>query len=92
MNQQTYQTQFRKVFFELKREPQTMLEVSVKTGVLRANICRYIRTLRKQNKVAATKIGKCSISKNEAHFYATNQAMFPAKTQMDMSEGGEYAI
>lgn len=88
MNLKTYKSQLRAVFQELRNEPQTMLQVSVKTGILRANICRYIRTLRKRKKVAVTKISKCPITKHKAQFFTTNKALFPSMSQTDLFEGG----
>ncbi len=73
----TYHPQLKKVSKELKREPQTMLEVSVKTGILRANICRHIRTLRDLKQVAVMKVGKCPISGYQAKFYTTDRNLFP---------------
>jgi len=89
MNETTYKTQLRKVFQELKKEPQTMLQVSVKTGILRANICRYIRTLRKHKQVAVTNVGKCPISKHKAQYFTTDKALFPTDPQTKMFEGAE---
>lgn len=70
-------TQFIKVFEELDNEPQTMLQVSVKTGILRANICRHIRSLKNINHVAVTKVAKCPISGYKANFYTTDRDLFP---------------
>jgi len=89
MNQKTYNSQLRKVYQELKKEPQTMLQVSVKTGILRANICRYIRTLRKRKQIAVTTVGKCPLSKHKAQFFTTDKALFPTDPQTAMFEGAE---
>lgn len=85
MDSKTYHNQLKKVFKELKKEPQTMLQVSVKTGILRANICRYIRTLRKRKQVAVTKVSKCKISKHKAQYFTTDKDLFPIENK----EGGK---
>jgi len=81
MDSKTYHSQLVKVYRELKKEPQTMLQVSVKTGILRANICRYIRTLRKRKQVAVTKVGKCKISKHKAQYFTTDKDLFPVENK-----------
>lgn len=89
MDKKTYHSQLIKVFKELKNEPQTMLQVSVKTGILRANICRYIRALRKRKQVAVTKIGKCPISKHKAQFLTTDKSLFPPENRNGKAEGAK---
>lgn len=79
MDSKTYHSQLIKVFKELKKEPQTMLQVSVSTGILRANICRYIRTLRKRKQVAVTKVDKCRLSKHKAQYFTTDKDLFPVE-------------
>lgn len=49
--------------------PKTMLQVSVETGILRANICRYVRQLEDENKISLLYKGICPISKHKAGFY-----------------------
>lgn len=92
MDSKTYHSQLIKVFKELKKEPQTMLQVSVSTGILRANICRYIRTLKKRKQVAVTKVGKCRISKHKAQFFTTDKSLFPPETKSGKVEGDRDAV
>lgn len=75
-----FQDQMSKVFAALLSQPKTMLMVSVETGILRANICRYIAKWRKQDRVQVQKKGICLISKHRAGFYTTNPELFNAKT------------
>ena len=49
-----------------------MLMVSNETGIYRANICRYIAELRRQERIELVKKGICPISKHRAGFYTTN--------------------
>lgn len=72
------QAQKERVFAALYRQPGTMLMVSVETGILRANICRYIAEWEKQSCISLIWKGICPISKHRAGFYTTNPELFPA--------------
>jgi hypothetical protein len=67
-----FSTQKAKVFAALYGQPKTMLMVSIETGILRANICRYVAELRKQNCIFLIQKTICPISKHRAGFYTTN--------------------
>jgi len=49
--------------------PKTMLQVSVETGILRANHCRYLARWKKDGLVILDHFGLCPISKHRAGFY-----------------------
>ncbi len=53
-------------------KPKTMLQVSQETGILRANLCRYIAKWKRTNRIALQGFGLCPISKHRAGFYTTN--------------------
>ncbi len=72
-----FQAQMQRVFAALYRQPKTMLMVAVETGILRANICRYVAELQKQNRISIVRKGFCPISKHRAGFYTTNPDLFP---------------
>lgn len=71
-----FQAQMKRVFAALYRQPKTMLMVSVETGILRANICRYVAEWEKQNCIRIVRKGICPISKHRAGFYITNLKTF----------------
>lgn len=52
--------------------PKTMLMVSIETGIMRANICRYIAEMRKEGIIEPIYKGICRISKHGATFHSTN--------------------
>ena len=56
--------------------PKTMLQVSLETGILRANICRYVSIFRKTERITLIKKGICSISKHRAGFYSTKVEVY----------------
>lgn len=72
-----FQAQIKRVFSALHKQPKTMLMLSVETGILRANICRYIAKLRKQNSIRIVQKSICPISKRRAGYYTTNPELFP---------------
>lgn len=67
-----FTTQYKQVRAAMSSAPKTMLQVSIETGILRANICRYVRDLKKYNAIRLTHFGLCPISKHRAGFYTTN--------------------
>ena len=46
-----FQAQMQRVFAALYRQPKTMLMVSIETGILRANLCRYVAEWEKENRI-----------------------------------------
>ena len=72
-----FQAQMERVFAALDRQPKTMLMVSIETGILRANICRYVAKWEKENRICIVRKGICPISKHRAGFYTTNPDLFP---------------
>ena len=73
-----FKAQMKKVFAAFECKPSTMLMVAFETGILRANICRYVAKWENQDKIQLVKIGICPISKHGAGFYTTNPELFPA--------------
>jgi hypothetical protein len=73
-----FQVQTKRVFKALYSQPKTMLMVSIETGILRANICRYVAKWKKRNCIKIARKGICPISKHRAGFYTTNPELFPA--------------
>lgn len=74
----TFQAQFSRTF-QAFFQPQTMKELSISTGIDRANICRYVRVMRKAGTIAIVKKKYCSITKHLAGVYTTNPALMPPK-------------
>ncbi len=76
-----FQTQFKETFEGFFKQPQTMKELSVLTGIDRANLCRYCRIMRKSGTIAVFKKAYCSITKHLANQYTTNPELFPNSLQ-----------
>jgi len=78
-------TQFEKVLRAFFEEPKTMKMVDVETKVMRENVCRYVRRLRKQSRIAIVKYGRCPITHdNHVGFYTTNPDLFPSDNQLTL--------
>ncbi len=73
-----FEAQMKRVFAALYGQPKTMLMVSFETGILRANICRYVAQWKKENRIYLVRKGICPISKHRAGFYTTNPELFQA--------------
>lgn len=65
----------------------TMKTIAVQLGVDRANICRYVATLRRSNRIQLIKKGVCPITKSSGvGFYTTNPEYFISSNQLNLFE------
>jgi hypothetical protein len=71
-----FEVQMKRVFEAFKRNPSTMLMVSIETGILRANICRYVAEWKKRGSISLFKQGFCKVSKHRAGYYTTDTNLF----------------
>jgi hypothetical protein len=71
-----FEGQMKRVFAAFKRKPSTMLMVSIETGILRANICRYVAEWQKNNTIHLLQEGLCKVSKHRAGYYSTDKDLF----------------
>jgi hypothetical protein len=55
------------------KSPATMLMIAHQTGIERANICRYIATMKRRNEINLIGFGLCHISGFKAGFYSTSK-------------------
>lgn len=69
----TQEQQFQKWF---NRGIFTMKQVSVKTDIDRANICRFIGKMKRSNSIYLVRRGICPITKDIAGFYTTNYNLY----------------
>ena len=68
--------QYQIVYQSFKERPKTMLQVSLETGILRANICRYVAKMRKHNNIRVIRYGYCPCTHYRAGFLSTDQVLF----------------
>jgi hypothetical protein len=85
-----FDTQYQTVYQSLKERPKTMLEVSLETGILRANICRYIAEMEEKGQIQLIRKGYCPYTRFTAGFYSTDEALFskPNIQQLNLFEYG----
>lgn len=79
-----FKSQFKIVFDEFLRSPSTMKEVSVRTGIDRANICRYCAIMRKAEIVQVHKKDYCDITHYIANRYTTDPQLFKSAIQLKL--------
>ena len=68
--------QYKTVYQSLREHPKTMLSVSIETGILRANICRYIAEMLDKGQAQVVRKGLCPYTRFLAGFYSTDPALF----------------
>ena len=69
----TYSDQFSKTQIAFFVKPSTMMEVARQIGCDRANVCWYLRDLRKAGRVWITRIGMCPVTRHRrVQFWTTN--------------------
>jgi hypothetical protein len=76
-------SQYQIVYQSFKERPKTMLQVSIETGILRANICRYIADMEEKEHIQVIRKGYCPYTHCRAGFYSTDEALF---TKPDVSQ------
>lgn len=81
----SFLTQQQIAFKAFLESPKTTLMVSVETGILRANLCRYISEWRKSNLIQSVKWDLCKISKHTASYLTTNPDLFPNTNQLKLN-------
>jgi len=68
-----FESQKRKVLKAFKVKPCTMLMVALETGILRANICRFVREFEKRGLLVKLYTGTCPITKHPSvGFYSSD--------------------
>jgi hypothetical protein len=75
--------QIRQVLDELKKEPATSMMLSVQTGILRANLTRYLAKLERQHKIVVTTEKPCKITGHKAKYYSAKPAHLPKEITGD---------
>jgi len=69
-------SQYKTVYHSFMEHPKTMLMVSIETGILRANICRYVATMEEKGQIQVIRKGYCPYTHFMAGFYSTDETLF----------------
>ena len=85
-----FRTQYQIVYQSFHGTPKTMLQTSIETGILRANICRYIAEMLERDQIQVIHFGLCPLTKFRAGFYSTDPALFSQSSdnQLNLFENG----
>jgi hypothetical protein len=77
-----FETQYKMVYQSFMEYPKTMLTVSIETGILRANICRYVAKMEDNGLIQLIDKGLCPYTGFRAGFYSTNGSLLTAKSNV----------
>ena len=79
-----FEGQLQRTIKGFMNSPCTMKELSVVTGIDRANLCRYVRHLRLKGEIVVYKKVYCSITRHRANAHTTNPKLFPKTIQLTL--------
>lgn len=71
-----FRTQYQIIYQSFKEHPKTMLDVSLETGILRANICRYVADMEDKGLIQLLYKTEDEHTKFTAGYYTTNKELF----------------
>lgn len=71
-----FQAQYQIVYQSFKECPKTMLDVSLETGILRANICRYVADMENKGVIQLLYKSEDEHTKFTAGYYTTDKTLF----------------
>lgn len=71
-----FANQQERVYYQFLLRPQTMLQCSLETGIMRANICRYVAEMRKQGVIQCVAVRHDVNTGFKAGVYTTDKALF----------------
>lgn len=71
-----FRTQYQIVYQSFKEQPKTMLDVFLETGILRANICRYVVDMEDKGLIQLLYKMDDVHTRRKAGYYTTDKALF----------------
>ena len=71
-----FRTQYQIVYQSFKEQPKTMLDVFLETGILRANICRYVADMECKGLIQMLYKMDDAHTRCKAGYYTTDKALF----------------
>lgn len=76
LSEERQATQMQRVYDCFAEKPRTMLDVSIATGILRANICRYVAKWRKAGMIQVHHLAKDIHTRMTCAYLTTDTALF----------------
>lgn len=83
------QAQYQIVYQSFKEHPKTMLDVSLETGILRANICRYVADMEDKGLIQLLYKTEDEHTKFTAGYYTTDKELFHQVDNQQLKLFGE---
>ena len=71
-----FHSQYQLVYQSFKEKPKTMLDVFIETGILRANICRYVAGMKEKGIIQLLYKKDDKHTKSKAGYYTTDKTLF----------------
>lgn len=71
-----FRAQYQIVYQSFKECPKTMLDVSLETGILRANICRYVADMENKGVIQLLYKSEDEHTRFTAGYYTTDKTLF----------------
>lgn len=71
-----FRAQYQIVYQSFKECPKTMLDVSLETGILRANICRYVAEMENKGVIQLLYKSEDEHTRFTAGYYTTDKTLF----------------
>lgn len=84
-----YSSQYQIAYQSFKEYPKTMLDVSLETGILRANICRYVADMEDKGLIQLIYKKKDEHTGTTAGYYTTNKGLFNQEDDRQLKLFGE---
>jgi len=84
MKNSTKKAQMRRFYECLKERPMTTKMASIKTGIQRCNLTRYVAEFEKLNIIATVKTAKCEVTHHQAKYYSTEQKYLEPEIQSSL--------
>lgn len=76
----------------LKEAPATSMMLHKRTGILRANLTRYLKKLEEEGCVVVVKESPCKITGYRAKYYSSKESDLPKETQVVLFGPGSCRI
>lgn len=84
-----FRAQYQTVYQSFKEHPKTMLDVSLETGILRANICRYVADMEDKGLIQLLYKTEDEHTKFTAGYYTTDKELFNQVDNQQLKLFGE---
>lgn len=82
-------TQYEVIYHVFKERPMTMLDASFETGILRANICRYVKSMKEKGLIQILFKAHDRRTKCLARYYTTDKNLFNRADERQLTLFGE---